>query len=339
MSKSKGNVIPPEDVVKKYGSDILRLWVASEDYRSDIKVSFDRFDQLSQAYMRLRNTLRFLLGNLNGFDPAQHAVPHAQMPALERFALHRLSEVISRTLEAYDAFEFHRVVNNLLNYCSVDLGAFYLDILKDRLYCDAEDAPRRRASQTVFFEIAHALVRLMAPVLPHTADEVWENLPGTSGLESVHLAQMPSSHSEWLDHNLAEGFERLIAARDVVLKPIEKARKKREEAATDEKFIGNSLEAAVTIHSSDPALRALLEGAGDLLPELFIVSKVTLSESPIANPRAFTTDELPGLSVLVTKAPGQKCERCWKTLEDVGTHADHPTLCGRCADVVRPLMG
>jgi len=336
MSKSKGNVIAPEEVIKKYGSDILRLWVASEDYRGDIKVSFDRFEQLAQSYMRLRNTVRFLLGNLHGFDPSKHAVPVADLPELERFALHRLAEMIHGTLEGYENYEFHRVVQILLNYCSVDLGAFYLDVLKDRLYCDAENGHGRRSAQTVLHQVAHALTRLMAPVLPHTADEAWECLAGTEGLESVHLATLPARHADWLAPELAARWTRLMALRDAVQKPMERARKKRDEPATEEKFIGGSTDAKVTLHSSDPELTAALQAALPLLPEFLIVSKVRLATETIVNQRAVTAEEegLRGLQILISPAPGQKCERCWKTLEDVGTHADHPTLCHRCATVV-----
>jgi isoleucyl-tRNA synthetase len=334
MSKSKGNTIAPEEIMKKYGADILRLWVASEDYRVDMKVTYDRFDQLSQTYMRMRNTLRFLLGNLHDFDAGKDAVAVADMPELDQFALHKLAETIDRTLKAYDQYEFHRVVQILSTYCSIDLGAFYLDLLKDRLYCEAQDSTARRASQTVLHHIANAIVRLLAPILPHTADEVWENLPGEQLLESVHLADMPERRPEWQNDDLAAKWQKLQDVRAHVLKPVELARKKRNEPETEEKFIGNSLEGAVTVHASNDNMQQLLKENADDLAELFIVSQVKVTDAAPEGARAYQPEEMPGLTVLVSKAKGEKCERCWRVLPDVGLYPNWPTLCGRCATVV-----
>jgi isoleucyl-tRNA synthetase len=337
MSKSKGNVIAPQEVIDQHGAEILRLWVATEDFRADMKASKARFEQLSELYRRVRNTLRFICGNLSDFDPLHDPIDYKKLTSLDRFALHRLAEVVDEANAAYDNFEFHRVAHLLASYSSADLGAFYLDAIKDRLYCDGRRSLRRRSSQTVLNHIAQALARLMAPILPHTADEVWEKLPaGDASEPSVHLAHLPESKEEWRDAGLAEEWRRLVKTRDAALKAIEAVRKKREEKETENKFVGNSLEAKVILHApADSDLRALLEKHRQDLAEFFIVSDVELAAERPASPRTHSPEEESTLSLLVAKAPGTKCERCWRVLPSVGADAAWPTLCDRCAEVVK----
>jgi len=203
MSKSLGNVIAPGEIIRRYGAEILRLWVSAEDYRDDIRISPDILKRLSEAYRRIRNTCRFILGNLYDFDRAANAVPPGQLEELDRFALHQLQDLVRRVRNAYDRFEFHRVYHSIHNYCVVDLSAFYLDILKDRLYTSTADGRARRSAQTVLHEILSVLLRLMAPILSFTSEEAWEHLPGHTG-ESVHMESLPEERAEYRDESLDE---------------------------------------------------------------------------------------------------------------------------------------
>jgi len=338
MSKSLGNVIAPQSIIDQFGADILRLWVASEDYRGDMKASMDRYTQLSESYRRLRNTLRFLCGNLDGYDPVKDEVADKDMPELERYVLGRLDEVIGTVRKAYDDYEFHRVAAELTTYCSVDLGAFYLDVLKDRLYCDPANSLRRRAARTALYRIAKALVTLLAPIIPHTADEVWELLPGTDGVPSVHLAEFPTAKKV---NEVNNGrWANLIAVRDVVNIGLERARKKKDEPANEEKFIGNPLDARVVLHLGHANLAELANYGAENLAELFLVSEVALSPTPLSSPRLITSEAWPGLQVVIEAAPVERCERCWRHVPTPATYTDEKgtqPICHRCDEAVKSM--
>lgn len=322
MSKSLGNTVDPNQVSDKLGADILRLWVSSVDYQADMRISDNILNQISEVYRKIRNTLRFLLGNLSDFDPAQDRVDPAAMNELDRFALLRLQRMIDRVVKAYDNYEFHTVYQAVHHFCAVEMSAFYLDILKDRLYASAPEDPARRAAQTVLYDALTAITKLIAPILPHTADEVWRYIPGTS-LPSVQLAELPPVNEALLNEALESKWEKFSALRDDVLKALEDARK--------EKRIGNSLSAAVHLYP-DADTRQLLEGF-DALETLFIVSQVKVHEAGSAAPEG--AHQFKGLAVQVALAEGEKCERCWIVTPEVGSDAEHPTICRRCSDVLK----
>jgi len=328
MSKSLGNVVSPLKVIEQLGADVLRLWVASEEYRSDVAVSQGILDQVGGVYRRIRNTIRFLLGNVSDFDPARDAVAVADMEEDDRWALARLDQLVRQVRQAYEGYEFHRVYHLINGFCVNDLGAVYLDCAKDRLYCSAANDRMRRACQTAMHAIATRLLAMLAPVLPFTTDEAWQHLPGGARADSVHLEDFPEPCDEWRDAALVERWNRLLAVRTEVQKAIEPLR------AKENKVIGNSLEAAVALRSDDPATLEFLR-AERSLPRLFIVSQVEiLEETPTAPVESLEAHQL-RLSVEIRRAGGEKCERCWAWSPAVGQDSDHPTLCERCADVVR----
>src|SRR6185503_8811542 len=268
MSKSGGNAVKPDESIAKYGAEVLRLWVAAEDYTEDIRLSTEIIDRLADAYRRIRNTYRFLLGNLADFDPARHRQSYASLDEVDRWVLDRLARLIDRVVRGYEEYQFHAVFHTVHNFCAVDLSAQYLDIIKDRLYTSAADDPRRRAAQTACFDILGALLRVMAPILTFTTEEAWRHAPGTRG-ESVHLERFPEVPLEWLDDRLKAEWDRLLEVRREVSKALETARAR--------KLIGSGLEASVRVASAPEDIPALLEGKRDLLKTLFIVSRVELS--------------------------------------------------------------
>ena len=323
MSKSAGNVVAPQDVIKQSGAEILRLWVSAQDYRDDLRISPEILTHLIEAYRKIRNTCRFLLSNLYDFDPDKNRVPYEQLPELDRWALHRLSELIPRVRKSYDDFEFHTIFHALNNFCSVDLSSVYLDILKDRLYTFRADSPLRRGSQTVLFEIVVVMTKLMAPVLSFTAEEIWRTLAaqpgGRLGVSSVHLSAFPEVQLQWQDADLAQRWEQLLEVRVVVQAALEDQRR--------DKVIGSSLEADVQI-KANPERYKLLEQYVKDLPTIFIVSRVELSE-------VHNLPHKPDFVAIVSKAKSKKCERCWNYREAVGEDATHPTLCDRCVEAVQ----
>jgi isoleucyl-tRNA synthetase len=324
MSKSLGNTIELDELLPKYGAEILRLWVTSEDYTEDIRVSLEILDRLADAYRRLRNTFRFLLGNLYDFEPRRDRQPFAQLEEVDRFVLDRLARLIDRVTRAYEEYQFHTVFHTVHNFCAVDLSALYLDVIKDRLYTSAPTDPRRRAAQTVCYELFGALARLMAPVLTFTAEEAWRYLPGTRS-ESVHLERFPEVPLEWLDDTLKREWDRLLEVRREVARALELARA--------QKLIGSGLEAAVRITSAPEDLPALLRAKLPVLQTLFIVSGVEVGRGR-AGAVHYESQEIPGLVIDVDRAPGDKCERCWMRKPTVGRNAAHPKLCDRCVAVV-----
>ncbi len=314
MSKSAGNVILPEEVIRDYGAEILRLWVAAEDYRDDIKLSEEILRRLSEAYRRVRNTCRYILGNLYDYDPAKEGVPYADLMELDRWALHRLQNLVSRALDAYERFEFHILYHSINNFCAVDMSAHYLDILKDRLYVSPARCIERKSAQTALYEILMTLVKLMAPILSFTAEEVWGYLHGDRG-ESVHLQQFPAVKDQFIDEELSRRWDRIWQVREEVSKALEGARR--------EKLIGLSLDAQVSL-ALPKGLYDVLHQYEDQLKTIFIVSHVTLS----------TGDDVKEVRVEVKKAEGEKCSRCWVYDTSVGGDAGHPTICRRCIETI-----
>ncbi len=320
MSKSIGNVIAPKQVIDKYGAEILRLWVSASDYRDDIRISDNILKQLSDAYRRIRNTCRFMLGNLSDFHPAADAVGRDAMPDIDRYALHRLVSLVEKGRRSYDRYEFHVIYHALHNYCTLDLSAFYLDILKDRLYTSPPTSKARRSAQTAIHAILDAMVRLMAPLLPFTADEIWRFMPETPNkAKSVHLAALPKPADKWRDPELGKKWETLLAVRGEVSRALESAR--------TAKTIGHSLDAAVTLHAEGD-LFELLNGYARELRSIFIVSEARLALEPPTG--GFRSDEIEGLTIGVAPSGVEKCERCWVHDPTVGESADHPTICNRC---------
>jgi len=320
MSKSVGNVIDSQTIIDQYGAEILRLWVASEDYTEDIRISEEILKRLVEAYRRIRNTGRFILGNLYDFDPARDTVAYSEMAEMDRWILHRLQEVVRRVREAYELYQFHVVYTTLYNFCTVDLSALYLDVLKDRLYTSKATSVARRSAQTAMLAILDAMARLLAPILTFTAEELWLALPAVPGkAESIHLTQLPEVNEAWLQPELAETWKTLIAVKGEVAKAVE--------AARQGKVLGHSLDAAVAIGAPEK-LRPLLESHREDLRALLIVSDLTVSAT--APEGALASAEIPGLSVGVTRAGGEKCHRCWNYSETVGASAEHPTICSRC---------
>ena len=325
MSKSVGNVVSPQDLLPKYGAEILRLWVAAEDYTEDIRLSSLILDRLADAYRRIRNTFRFLLGNLSDFDPARDRQPYARLDEVDRFVLDRLARLIDRVRRAYEEYQFHTVFHAVHNFCAVDLSALYLDVIKDRLYTSAPTDPRRRAAQTTCYDIFRALARMMAPILTFTSEEAWRYVPGARA-ESVHLERFPEVPVEWLDDTLDAEWSRLLEVRREIAKALETARARG--------LIGSGLEAAVTIVAAPEDLPELLRRKRDLLPTLLIVSQVGF-DRPASTPAVVhESQEIPGLVIGIDRARGRKCERCWMWTERVGESAAHPGLCERCLPIV-----
>ena len=321
MSKSIGNVISPSEVIGKYGTEILRLWVSASDYREDIRISDNILKQLTDAYRRIRNTSRFMLGNLYDFDPANDLVDYGSMPEIDRFALHKLQLIIEKARAAYEAYEFHVIYHSLYNYCTLDLSAFYLDILKDRLYTSAPQSTKRKSAQSVLYYVLEAIARLMAPILPFTSDEIWQYMPTKNSREpNIHLALLPELNPVFKDDALFKRWEFLLKIRNETTKALEEARAK--------KLIGHPLDAAVTISAKGNVHETLLSYA-DKLRSLLIVSRATLVKDETLND-SYQSEEIEGLAIQIEPAPGEKCERCWVYDTSVGSHSEQATICDRC---------
>ena len=335
MSKSAGNVVAPQDVIKQYGADILRLWVAAQDYQEDLRISPQIVEQLVEAYRKIRNTCRYLLGNIYDFDPENpaHQTAIEYLPELDRWALMRFNNVIRHARNGYETFNFRQIVHELDYFCSVDMSATYLDILKDRLYTFPKDSPERRGSQMVLFRVVTGLARLMAPILSFTAEDVWDVLPSgrntaSSMRDSVHLSTFPEPVSLDNQEVLETRWKQLLDIRSLVLGTLERRRQ--------DKTIGSSLEAKVTVTVQTREQFDLLRSYEEDLPALFIVSQVTLGfdENGGGLDAHKASTESRGILTRVERAEGQKCERCWKYRPSVGDDSRHPTLCNRCIEVV-----
>ena len=318
MSKSVGNVIAPQEIIKQYGTDILRLWVLASDYTSDVSISKGIMKQVSEVYRKLRNTARYILGNIFDFD-VEKPVAYKDLQEIDKWALTKLNRLIEDCTSSYDKYEFNSAYRALNQFCVVDMSSFYLDIIKDRLYTSKPDSIERRAAQTTMYEILSSLVRIMAPMTCFTAEEIWKYMPHRKGenLESVMLNFYPKTHKEWENEELERKWAKLIGYREEISKALEVARANKE--------IGLSLEAKVEIFAEGEDYR-FLAGKEELLKEICIVSDVKISE----NRR--NKDEEVGIGVKVSKADGEKCERCWKYSVTVGSSKLHPDVCEECAN-------
>ncbi|MCX7774071.1 MAG: class I tRNA ligase family protein, partial [Clostridia bacterium] len=316
MSKSLGNGIDPLDICNQYGADILRLWVASSDYKVDIRISNDILKQLSESYRKIRNTARFILGNIFDFDPNKHMVPYNELQEIDQYALLKLNQLVAKIEKAYADYEFHVMLHAIHNFCVVDMSNFYLDVTKDRMYASKADDKARRAGQTAMYIILDTLTRLLSPVLAFTADEIWKYLPHSENdnAESFILNDGPTVKAEYDNEALELKWNRLLEVRDSVLKALEEARNK--------KLIGQSLQAKVVL-KADGNMLEFLNSNAEILPTIFITSQVEIAPEPNN-----------GLEVEVVTADGEKCERCWIYDETVGHSHEHPTLCSRCAEAV-----
>ncbi len=314
MHKSLGNSIAPEEIVKKFGADVLRMWVASSDYRVDVRVSDDIFKQLSQAYLKIRNTCRFLLGNLEGFTPDADLLPFEELEEIDRWALGRLNALVEKCLAGYEDYEYHVVYHAIRNFCVVELSNFYLDVIKDRLYCEEKDGKLRRSAQTAMYWILDGMVRLLTPILAFTSDEIWTFMPHTSDVnaEAAVYNDMAKVNPLWTDEALDQKWSRLLDLRDRVKKAMEEAK------------VQKSLEVKILL-KADGEEYDFLKNTRNLLPTVFITSSVELEKG-----EAFTVEILP--------ADGSKCERCWTFTPTVGSDPEHPTLCARCAGVVKSFV-
>lgn len=321
MSKSLGNTIIPDDIVSKYGADILRLWVASSDYHADIRVSNDILKQLSEVYRKIRNTARFILGCISDFDPNKDMVADENLEEMDRFALMRMDDLIRRCREAYERYEYHIIFHAVHNFCVVDMSNFYLDALKDRLYVEKADSATRRAAQTTIYKILHALTRLIAPILAFTSDEIWGFMPHTAedDTRNVIFNSIPEPLFDEDDVFMAR-WEKIHAVRDDVKKALE--------AARAEKIIGAALDAKVTLGASGEMLD-FLRSVEAILPKVFIVSGLELTENTENGMQGES-----GVTVSVEHADGCKCERCWGFSNTVGQNPAHATLCARCAEIL-----
>jgi isoleucyl-tRNA synthetase len=326
MSKSMGNVIAPQKVIDTYGAEILRMWVSAADYTEDVRISDEILKRLSEAYRRIRNTARYMLGNLSDFDPSKDEVAYSEMLELDRWALNRFQELNKKVRKAYADHEFHLIYQSLQNFCTVEMSAFYLDVLKDRLYTSKADGIERRSAQTAMYEILSGMTRLMAPVITFTAEEIWQFLPAVPDKEeSVHLALFPALHDDWTDEALDARWATILSVRSEASKVLERIRAER--------IIGHSLDARAAIYA-DGELFELLKGYADELSSIFIVSEVELFPASEAPADAYASEEVAGLKIVASPAQGIKCERCWGIKSTVGQSADHPTLCARCAGVL-----
>ncbi|MDB7830342.1 isoleucine--tRNA ligase [Intestinimonas butyriciproducens] len=327
MHKSLGNAVAPEEIIKDYGADMLRLWVASADYTQDMRISKDIMKQLSEAYLKIRNTARYMLGNLAGFDPDRDQVPYAQMQALDRYALSRYNELVKTVRAAYDRYEFHAVYRAVYNFCVIDLSNLYLDVIKDRLYCEGASSPERRSAQTALYVILDGMTRLIAPILAFTSDEIWAAMPHTASDngESVLLNDMPdASPALALDESAAGRWDKLISLRDAVNKALENARK----AGVLKK--NQDAEIQLWVSEEDAAFLKDVD-----LATLCIVSKVEVLTGDGEGETA--EDCLVSATIAVTLSDAPKCVRCWNHNGHVGEDHDHAELCPRCAAVVRAL--
>jgi isoleucyl-tRNA synthetase len=324
MHKSLGNSIEPEKIIKQYGADLLRLWIASVDFPEDVRLSDTILKRLSEAYRKLRNTFRYLLSNLDDFNPNVDAVPGEKLDPIDRWILLRMEDLVRRCLAWYEEYAFHKVYRAIYDFASVDLSSLYFDVSKDRLYTGGPSSQERRSAQTAFHRLSRALTNLLAPILSFTCEEVWRySKPGIDAPESVHMAYFPTPES--LSDGItagqrleAAGWDQLIPVRDQVLKALDDAR--------EAKLIGKSLEAAVFLEASGEVY-TLLEKHGVELPTWFIVSQVDLQRGTS-----------PDLNIRVERARGDKCERCWKYTMDVGSNEDFPTVCAACASVLPEFL-
>ena len=316
MSKSQGNGLSPRAIVDQYGADILRLWVASSDYHSDVRISNDILKQLSEAYRKIRNTARYILGNISDFDPNTDMVGEEELLPIDKWALSKLDALNVRVRDGYDKYDFHQVYQAIHNFCVVDMSNFYFDVLKDRLYTEKKDGKLRRAAQTTIYTILDAMARMIAPILAYTSDEIWQFMPHDSKADPTNVLfnEMPEMTGVKLDENFISMWDRIHETRDTVKKAIE--------IEVKGKTIRSSLEAKITLRASGEQYDFLKQAEKELASS-FIVSDVEI-----------VNEDVQELGVEVAHAEGEKCERCWIYSNTVGQHPVHKTLCARCASVI-----
>ena len=322
MSKSLGNGISPQDVIKEYGADILRLWVLSSDYQSDVSLSKNILVQITEVYRKLRNTARYILGNIFDFDPNKDMVKYEDLEEIDKYALLKLNDLVKKCIHSYDNYDFHEAYQAINVFCVTEMSSFYLDILKDRLYSNVPDSKERRAAQTTMYIVLNNLVKLLAPMTCFTAEEIWSFMPKleSENVESVMLTSYPTVNEKYEDASLREKWEKIVRIKEVVAKKLEEARAN--------KVIGHSLNAKVTLYAEEELYEFIKENL-KLLQSVFIISLLEVQKNERSNEEK--------LGVKVEVAPGEKCERCWMYSETVGEDKDHPTLCHRCADVMKKL--
>lgn len=329
MSKSVGNVVAPQDVINQYGADVMRLWISSVDYQGDVRLSDKIVKSMSDVYRKIRNTFRYLLGNLSDFDPKTDSVAYADMEELDRWALLRMEQVKETVLKAYDDYEFHVMYHAVHNFCTVDLSAIYLDILKDRLYTEKADSKLRRSAQTAMYEILTTLVRLVAPVLCFTSEEVWQALPNKEEREwSVHMSDMPKVNEAYLDKALDEKWKKRLAVRSVAMKALEEARQA--------KVIGHPLDAEVTVYADGEAYD-IVKAMEKELADFLLVSQTHIVSGTAEAPENAASNEEGTVKASVAVCTLAKCERCWKRSADVDADPKHPGVCARCAHVLTEM--
>ncbi len=328
--RSLGNGVDPVDIAQRLGAEIVRLWVASVDFREDVVVRENLMQRVADNYRKLRNTFRYILGNLNDFEPAKHVVSFEKMEALDQYMLRQTAAMAADVNRWYGEFAFHRIYQRVNHFCVVELSSFYFDVLKDRLYTSAPHSVARQSAQTAIWRMGETLVRLLAPIMSFTCEEVWQQLPKMNDRpESVHVAKFAASAdilggtASADDAKQQEDWTTLRAVRDEVLKALEEARAS--------KLIGTGLEAQVTVLATEPAYSVLARYAGQLR-YLFIVSAVTVEKAASGNGTG-------GITVKVSKADGQKCDRCWNYSIHVGENSTYPTVCERCSSVLREIEG
>ncbi|MGL4946392.1 MAG: isoleucine--tRNA ligase, partial [Cetobacterium sp.] len=327
MSKSVGNVVAPQDVIKVYGADILRLWCASVDYSEDVKISDNILKQMAEAYRRVRNTARYILGNSADFNPATDAVAYEDLMEIDKWALNKLERLKRAVTESYEKYEFYNLFQEIHYFSGIEMSAFYLDIIKDRLYTEKADSKERRAAQTVMSEVLVTLTKMVAPILSFTAEEIWETLPESlKDSESVLLTDWYVNNDQYLNDDLDTKWDEIAKLRKDVNKTLELARQ------GENKIIGNSLDAKVLLNSTDETLEKFLKDNKEVLEEVLIVSQLIVTNE---KDNSFVKgEEQEALFVKVEHADGEKCERCWKYSTELGTNSDHPTICPRCTSAL-----
>ena len=326
MHKSLGNGVDPLDMIKKYGADLVRLWAASADYRVDVRVSEAIFKQLSDAYRKIRNTVRILIADLNDFDPNTDALPFEKLYEIDRWIISAMNDLTREVRASYDVYEFHPIAHSISNFCTTELSKLYIDITKDRVYTEKADSEARRSAQTAMYFVLSGLVRLLAPILAFTAEEMWQAIPhvSTDNKESVFLNDMPAYDEALCFADVAQKWNNLFQMRDSVMKALEIAR--------TEKLVGKSLEAKVTLYTKDTAMLDMLSSFGAELNTVFIVSGVKLVSEDA--PDGAYRDEDANLAVLVEPADGCKCDRCWSYATEGDKTEDGGFLCARCKTIL-----
>ena len=328
MSKSLGNVVDPQKVVGKYGADVLRMWAASVDYTKDVRIGDNIVQQLVEVYKKVRNTCRFMLGNLHNFDPATDLVDYQDLNEIDKYILHKLQMLKKQIAEAFDNYEFYKYYQIIQNFAAVDLSSLYFDIIKDTLYTAGTKSVRRRAVQTVLYYLLHDIVKIIVPVTPHLAEDIWQSIPENqrNNVESVLLTSWPKAKEDYCDEELFNKWQKIFSIRDIVTKAIEPVRL--------EKVIGSSLECSVSIYTENSDLKQILESSKQELSTIFITSQAELINDKETGNSTLNTLEEDEIIVYVYKASGKKCERCWKFSETIGSNPVHSTICTNCIKAI-----